>query len=140
MRAKGVVDSKYFVGIQSLSEVATREDRVCELNIMGGESSDVTPVGHAYSGANVVFGTSPGRKGQAPDTPAGPIPVYNNVREGLEAGHRFDCRVVLPRYCSRCSGSPARADSTRKARWRRPPSRSSSTRACLAAPPRSTTT
>jgi succinyl-CoA synthetase alpha subunit len=28
------------------------------------------------------------------DTPAGPIPVYDNVREGLEAGHRFNCGVV----------------------------------------------
>ncbi|HYN64762.1 MAG TPA: hypothetical protein VES36_09175, partial [Candidatus Limnocylindrales bacterium] len=28
------------------------------------------------------------------DTPAGPIPVYNNVREGLEAGHSFNCGVV----------------------------------------------
>ncbi|MGT2489518.1 hypothetical protein ACU4GD_00540 [Cupriavidus basilensis] len=63
MRAKAVGDFKYFVGIQSLSEVATREDRVCELNIMGGESERVTPVGRAYSGANVVFGTSPGPQG-----------------------------------------------------------------------------
>ncbi|SDC87789.1 Succinyl-CoA synthetase, alpha subunit [Cupriavidus sp. YR651] len=94
MRIKGVSDFKYFVGIHSLAEVATREDRVCVLNIMGGESSDVTPVGHAYSGGNVVFGTSPGRKGQVLDTPVGPIPVYNNVREGLEAGHRFNCGVV----------------------------------------------
>ncbi|MGO4328559.1 CoA-binding protein [Cupriavidus sp. 2TAF22] len=94
MRIKGVSDFKYFVGINSLAEVATREDRVCVLNIMGGESSDVTPVGHAYSGGNVVFGTSPGRRGQVLDTPAGPIPVYNNVREGLEAGHRFNCGVV----------------------------------------------
>ncbi|WFT79581.1 CoA-binding protein [Methylobacterium sp. CB376] len=64
------------------------------LNILGGESSDVTPVGHAYSGGNVVFGTSPGRRGQVLETPLGEIPVYNNVREGLEAGHRFNCGVV----------------------------------------------
>ena len=85
---------KYHVGIRSLAQIATREDRVCVLNILGGESSDVTPVGHTYSGGNVVFGTSPGRRGQVLDTPAGPIPVYNNVREGLEAGHRFNCGVV----------------------------------------------
>lgn len=85
---------KYHVGIRSLAQIATREDRVCVLNILGGESSDVTPVGHAYSGGNVVFGTSPGRQGQVLQTPAGPIPVYNNVREGLEAGHRFNCGVV----------------------------------------------
>ena len=94
MRTHAVGDFKYFVGINSLADVATRDDRVCVLNIMGGESSDVTPVGHAYSGGNVAFGTSPGRKGQVLDTPVGPIPVYNNVREGLEAGHRFNCGVV----------------------------------------------
>lgn len=85
---------KYFVGIESLAQIATRDDRVCVLNILGGESSEVTPVGHAWSGGNVVFGTSPGRRGQVLDTPAGPIPVYDNVREGLEAGHRFNCGVV----------------------------------------------
>ncbi|HSI60286.1 MAG TPA: CoA-binding protein [Ideonella sp.] len=85
---------KYFTGVSSLAQIATRDDRVCVLNILGGESSDVTPVGHAWSGGNVVFGTSPGRRGQVLETPAGPIPVYNNVREGLEAGHRFNCGVV----------------------------------------------
>ena len=85
---------KYFVGIESLAQIATRADRVCVLNILGGESSDVTPVGHDYSGGNVVFGTSPGRRGQVLKTPTGDIPVYNNVREGLEAGHRFNCGVV----------------------------------------------
>ncbi|HSW03840.1 CoA-binding protein [Aquabacterium sp.] len=85
---------KYFTGITSLAQIATREDRVCVLNILGGESSEVTPVGHSWSGGNVVFGTSPGRRGQVLETPAGNIPVYNNVREGLEAGHRFNCGVV----------------------------------------------
>jgi len=28
------------------------------------------------------------------DTPIGPIPVYNNVRDGLNAGHSFNCGVV----------------------------------------------
>ncbi len=94
MRNNGVGGFRYFVGINSLAEVATREDRVCVLNILGGESSDVTPVGHAYSGGNVVFGTSPGKKGQVLDTPVGPIPVYNNVRDGMNAGHAFNCGVV----------------------------------------------
>ena len=85
---------KYFTGIESLAQIATREDRVCVLNILGGESSEVTPVGHAWSGGNVVFGTSPGRRGQVLETPAGNIPVYNNVREAMEAGHRFNCGVV----------------------------------------------
>jgi len=94
MIRKSVGDFKYFTGIESLAQIATREDRVCVLNILGGESSEVTPVGHAWSGANVVFGTSPGRRGQVLETPAGNIPVYNNVREGLEDGHRFNCGVV----------------------------------------------
>ena len=59
-------------------------------------------MGHAYSGGNVVFGTSPGRRGQVLETPVGDIPVYNNVREGLEAGHRFNCGVVyLPPSAAR---------------------------------------
>ncbi len=64
------------------------------LNIMGGESRTVTPTSHAFSGGNVVFGTSPGRSGQKLKTSAGDIPVYNNVREGLDAGHRFNTGVV----------------------------------------------
>ena len=94
MYKQGVGEFKYFVGIDSLAQVATREDRVCVLNILGGESSEVTPVGHAYSGGNVVFGTSPGRQGQVLETPDGDIPVYSNVREGLNDGHRFNCGVV----------------------------------------------
>lgn len=94
MYTKGVGPFKYFVGISSLTEVATRDDRVCVLNILGGESSEVTPVSHAYSGGNVVFGTSPGRRGQTLETPLRPIPVYNSVREGMDAGHRFNTGVV----------------------------------------------
>ena len=102
MARPGVGNFKYYVGISSLTQIATREDRVCVLNILGGESSEVTPVGHAYSGGNVVFGTSPGRRGQVLKTPIGDIPVYNNVREGLDASHRFNCGVVyLPPSAAR---------------------------------------
>jgi len=94
MERQSLGDFKYFVGIGALGQIAARSDRVCVLNILGGESSAVTPVSHAYSGGNVVFGTSPGRRGQVLATPAGDIPVYNNVREGLDAGHRFNCGVV----------------------------------------------
>jgi succinyl-CoA synthetase alpha subunit len=98
----GLGGFKYFVGIGALGEIATRSDRVCVLNILGGESSAVTPVSHVYSGGNVVFGTSPGRRGQVLNTASGDIPVYNNVREGLEAGHRFNCGVVyLPPSAAR---------------------------------------
>lgn len=102
MFKQGIGDFKYYVGINSLSQIATRQDRVCVLNILGGESKDVTPVGHVYSGGNVVFGTSPGRSGQVLETSLGPIPVYNSVREGLEAGHRFNCGVIyLPPSAAR---------------------------------------
>lgn len=94
MHEQGIPGFKYYVGIGSLAEVATRADRVCVLNILGGESSDVTPVSHAFSGGNVVFGTSPGRGGQKLATPIGDVPVFNTVREGLDAGLRFDTGVV----------------------------------------------
>ena len=61
---QGIQGIPYYLGIRSLADVATREDRVCVLNIMGGESRQVTPTSHAFSGGNVVFGTSPGRAGQ----------------------------------------------------------------------------
>ena len=54
----------------------------------------MTPVSHAFSGGNVVFGTSPGRGGQKLKTPIGDVPVFNSVREGLNAGHRFNTGVV----------------------------------------------
>mgnify|MGYP001442355249 CR=1 FL=1 len=94
MYRQGIRSFPYYLGIASLADIATREDRVCVLNVMGGESRTVTPVSHAFSGGNVVFGTSPGRAGQALKTAAGDIPVFNNVREGLEAGLRFNTGVV----------------------------------------------
>lgn len=94
MNREGVSGLPYHLGVKSLEQVATREDRVCVLNILGGESSQVTPVCHAFSGGNIAFGTSPGRKGQTLKTLVGEIPVFNNVREGLDAGRRFDTGVV----------------------------------------------
>jgi len=94
MNNQGNGKFKYFVGINSLAEMATCKDRVCVLNILGNESRGVTPVSHAYSGGNVVFGTSPGRRGEVLETPTGDIPVYNNVREGMEDGHTFNTGVV----------------------------------------------
>ena len=94
MYAKGIEGFPYYLGIDSLDQIATRDDRVCVVNILGGESRQVTPTNHAFSGGNVVFGTSPGRSGQALKTAAGAIPVYNNVREGLEAGYAFNTGVV----------------------------------------------
>ena len=102
LQKQGVGDFRYFVGTSSLAQIATRDDRVCVLNILGAESSEVTPIGHAWSGGNVVFGTAPGKGGQALATASGDIPVYNNVRDGLQAGHRFNCGVVyLPPAAAR---------------------------------------
>jgi succinyl-CoA synthetase alpha subunit len=91
---QGIEKFKYFVGIRSLADIATREDRVCVLNILGNESRAVAPISHAYSRGNIVFGTSPGRRGEILETPVGPIPVYNNVREGLDDGHNFNVGVI----------------------------------------------
>jgi succinyl-CoA synthetase alpha subunit len=94
MTERALKDFQYFVGIPSLADIATKDDRVCVLNILGNESRGVTPTSHAYSGGNIVFGTSPGRRGEYLETKVGKIPVYNNVREGLEAGHHFNVGVV----------------------------------------------
>ena len=94
MFKRGIEGFPYFLGVAALDKVATRDDRVCVLNILGGESRQVTPVSHAFSGGNVVFGTSPGRRGQVLPTPIGDIPVFNNVREGLDAGFSFNTGVV----------------------------------------------
>ena len=94
MFKSGIAGFPYYLGINSLEQVATRADRVCVLNILGGELRQVTPVGHAFSGGNVVFGTSPGKGGQTLPTPIGDIPVYNSVREGLNDGLAFDTGVV----------------------------------------------
>ena len=102
IQMRSVGNFKYYVGLSSLTQVASRDDRVCVLNILGGESSDVTPVSHAYSGGNVVCGTAPGKGGSVLETPIGNIPVYNNVRDALAAGHRFNCGVVyLPPSAAR---------------------------------------
>src|SRR3954469_1520284 len=84
----------YHLGIDSLERVARRAESVCVLNILGGESRQVTPVCHAFSGGNVGYGTSPRRAGRTSRTPIGDIPVFNNVREVLEAGHSFNTGVV----------------------------------------------
>src|SRR3990172_5370318 len=94
MHKAGVKKFPYYVGINSLKDVATKEDKVCVLNILGNESKAVTPVSHEYSGGNVVFGTGPGRSGQKLDTKLGPIPVYNSVKEARAAGHKFNTAVI----------------------------------------------
>ncbi|MBI5560297.1 MAG: CoA-binding protein [Deltaproteobacteria bacterium] len=94
MHIEGVKKFHYYVGVNSLADIATREDRVCVLNILGTESRTVTPVSHEFSGGNVTFGTSPGRSGQVLETKLGNIPVYNSVKEGLDKGHKFNTAVI----------------------------------------------
>jgi succinyl-CoA synthetase alpha subunit len=94
MNRSGLPGFPYYLGIDSLADIATRGDRVCVLNILGGESRTVTPTSHVFSGGNVVFGTSPGRGGQVLKTAIGDIPVFDNVRQGLDAGHAFNTGVV----------------------------------------------
>jgi len=94
MHKQGIAGFPYYLGINSLSEIASKNDKVVVLNAMGGESRQVTPTSHAFSGGNIVFGVSPSRRGQSLNTPIGAIPIYNNVREGLVDGHSFDTGVV----------------------------------------------
>ncbi len=94
MHKEGVKKFPYFVGINSLTEIATKDDRVCVLNILGNESKTVTPVSHIYSGNNIVFGTMPGRSGQVLETKSGNIPVYSSIKEGIKAGHKFNTAVI----------------------------------------------
>jgi len=94
MHKQGVKNFPYYVGIKSLAEIATREDRVCVLNILGTESKTVTPVSHVYSGGNVVFGTGPGKSGQFLETKLGNIPVYDSIKDGLAAGLKFNTAVI----------------------------------------------
>nr|WP_282011634.1 CoA-binding protein [Nitrospina watsonii] len=77
-----------------MADLATKDDRVVVLNILGKESSGVTPVSHEYSGGNIVFGTGPGKSGKALPTKSGNIPVYNSIKEGMAAGHKFNTAVV----------------------------------------------
>ena len=94
MHKQGVADFPFYCGINSLSELAVKEDRVVVLNILGKESSGVTPISNDYSGGNIVFGTGPGKSGKSLATKTGKIPVYNSIKEGMEAGHKFNTVVV----------------------------------------------
>src|SRR3989337_2566128 len=94
MHKQGVKKFPYYVGFNSLAEIATKDDKVCVLNILGTESRAVTPVSHEFSGGNVIFGTGPGRSGQALETKLGKIPVSNSIKEGMDAGKRFNTAVI----------------------------------------------
>lgn len=84
----------YYVGINSLAELATQDDKICVFNILGGESRTVTPISNVYSSGNIICGTMPGRSGDVMKTAVGDIPVYNNIKEALDAGHQFNVAVI----------------------------------------------
>jgi len=82
----------YFVGIKSLEELVTKNNRVVVMNILGNESKKVTPVSHAFSGGNIVAGVQYGKHGNL-KTPIGNIPVYSRLAEVVK-NHQYDTAVV----------------------------------------------
>ncbi len=62
------------------------------LNILGNELRGVAPVSHAYSGGNIVFGTSPGRRGEVLETPAGADPRLQQRARGPGRRAQVQCR------------------------------------------------
>ena len=82
----------YYVGIKSLEELATTNNKVVVMNILGNESRKVTPISHAFSGGNIVAGVQYGRPGKL-KTPIGDIPVYSRLAEVVKE-HSFDTAVV----------------------------------------------
>lgn len=84
----------YFVGAQSLHELANSHSRVCVMNILGTESSQVSPLSHVFSGGNVVAGVQYGSVGEELETAIGAIPVYGSVAEVMKQNHQFDTGVI----------------------------------------------
>jgi len=93
------------MGVNSLADIATGRDRVCVLNILGGNPNrtpSATPSRRQRGVRHLA-----GRLGQVLATPVGDIPVFNNVLEGLDAGLAFNtgwstCRL---RACATASPS-----------------------------------
>ncbi|RLD41511.1 MAG: CoA-binding protein, partial [Bacteroidetes bacterium] len=82
----------YYVGIKSLKELATKDNKVVVMNILGNESKKVTPISHAFSGGNIVAGVQYGRPGKL-KTQIGDIPVYSRLAEVVK-NHSYDTAVV----------------------------------------------
>jgi len=83
---------KCYVGINNLDEIASKNDKVLVMNILGNESRKVTPVSHVYSGANVVAGVQYGRPGVM-KTEIGEIPVYSRLADAIKV-HDFNTGVI----------------------------------------------
>ncbi len=84
----------YYVGINSLEEIANKQTRCVVMNILGGESKGVTPTSHEFSGGNIVAGVQYGRSGQVMETKIGEIPVFGSIKEIVDAGIEFDTGVI----------------------------------------------
>ena len=82
----------YFVGIQTLQDIAPKDARICVMNILGNESKKVTPVSHVFSGGNVVAGVQYGRT-DVMETAIGTIPVYPRLADVMK-NHQFDTGVI----------------------------------------------
>jgi len=81
-----------YVGIETLEQIASKDDKVLVMNILGNESRKVTPVSHVYSGGNVVAGVQYGRPGKM-KTPIGDIPVYGRLADAVKK-HDFNTGVI----------------------------------------------
>ena len=86
MHKQGVGDFPFYCGINSLSELATKDDRCVVLNILGKESSGVTPISNDYSGGNIVFGTGPGKSGKSLATKSGKFRFTTLLRKVWRRG------------------------------------------------------
>jgi len=84
----------YYVGINSLEEIANKKTRCVVMNILGGESKGVTPTSHEFSGGNIVAGVQYGRSGDKLETKIGDIPVFGSIKEIVDAGIKFDTGVI----------------------------------------------
>ncbi len=84
----------FYVGVNSLEEIANKSTRCVVMNILGGESKGVTPTSHEFSGGNIVAGVQYGRSGQKMETKAGDIPVFGSIKEIIDAGIEFDTGVI----------------------------------------------
>ena len=84
----------YYVGVNSLEEIANKESRCIVMNLLGGESKGVTPTSHEFSGGNIVAGVQYGKSGGKLETKIGDIPAYGSVKEIVDAGIKFDVGVI----------------------------------------------
>jgi len=84
----------FYVGINSLEDIANKNTRCVVMNILGGESKGVTPTSHEFSGGNIVAGVQYGKSGQKMATKIGDIPVFGSIKEIVDAGIVFDAGVI----------------------------------------------